>query len=246
MNIMIISYANMKILAVEPRCLGSCHDAFSWRYSRLRQKVEHGLLEDGEPVLGDSGYPLEPWLLTPVSGHPGANTAEGPYKAAHASMRCVVERCIGVLKSRFRFLQRYRKLQYEPEQAVVIIAACAALHKICLEEALAADEDDTTDDPDNGPPLLAGYLAGTGSRMTYLRGIAMQDLSLASLAQPLRRGKHTCRWCGDSSSGSSSGNSSTTGSKPYTICQLWLQSLTVLAWRVVAATLATGSAIALC
>ncbi|XP_077512050.1 uncharacterized protein LOC144122989 isoform X1 [Amblyomma americanum] len=91
-------------------------------------------------------------------------------------MRCVVERCVGVPKSRFRCLQRYRTLHYEPERAVVIIAACAALHNICLEEALAADKDDTTDDPDNnGPPLLAGYLAGTESRMTYLRGRAMRD-----------------------------------------------------------------------
>ncbi|XP_077506154.1 uncharacterized protein LOC144115606 [Amblyomma americanum] len=125
-----------------------------------------------------------------MSGHPGANTAEGQYNAAHASMRCVVERCIGVLKSRFRCLQRYRTLHYEPERAVVIIAACAALHNICLEEALAADEDDTTDDPDNnGPPLLAGYLAGTGSRMTYLRGRAMRDriIGLFGTTRPQRQ-----------------------------------------------------------
>ncbi|XP_077495792.1 uncharacterized protein LOC144106769 isoform X2 [Amblyomma americanum] len=49
---MIICDANMKILAVDPRCPGSCHDAFSWRYSRLRRKVEHGLLDDGEFLLG--------------------------------------------------------------------------------------------------------------------------------------------------------------------------------------------------
>ncbi|KAK8763140.1 hypothetical protein V5799_034250 [Amblyomma americanum] len=135
------------------------------------------MLEDGELLLGESGYPLQPWLLTPVSGHPDANTAEWKYNAAHSSMRCFVESCIGVLKSRFRCFRRYRTLRYEPERAVAIIAAWAALHNICLEEALAADEDATTDEPDNNrPPLLAGYLAGTGSRMTYLRGRAMRDL----------------------------------------------------------------------
>ncbi|XP_077489680.1 uncharacterized protein LOC144100711 [Amblyomma americanum] len=105
-------------------------------------------------------------------------------------MRCVGGRCIGVLKSRFRCLQRYRTLHYEPERAMVIIAFCAALHNICLEEALAADEDDTTEDPDNnGPPLLAEYLAGTGSRMTYLRGRAMRDriIGLFGTTRPHRR-----------------------------------------------------------
>ncbi|KAK8764466.1 hypothetical protein V5799_032925 [Amblyomma americanum] len=111
---MIICDANMKIVAVDPRCPGCCPVAFSWRYSWLRRKVEHGLLEDGEFLLGDSGYLLELWLLTTVSGHPGANTAEGKCNATHDSMRCVVERSIGVLKIRFRCLQRYRTLHYEP------------------------------------------------------------------------------------------------------------------------------------
>ncbi|KAH7937405.1 hypothetical protein HPB49_011750 [Dermacentor silvarum] len=68
---------------------------------------------------GDSGYPLEPWLLTPVTGHPPTQTAEGKYNTAHSAMRSVVERCIGLLMNRFRCLQRYRTLLYEPERAAV-------------------------------------------------------------------------------------------------------------------------------
>ncbi|XP_077520317.1 uncharacterized protein LOC144130207 [Amblyomma americanum] len=166
-----------------------CHQSAAGRPSKQGSIMEPQRILRAEHHDRHSGYPLEPQLLTPVSGHPDANTAEGQYNAAHASMRCVVEHCIGVLKSRFRCLQRYRTLHYEPERTVVITAACAALHDICLEEALGADEDPTTDEPgNNGPPLLAGYLAGTGSRMTYLRGRAMRDriIGLFGTTRPQR------------------------------------------------------------
>ncbi|KAH7941872.1 hypothetical protein HPB49_018206 [Dermacentor silvarum] len=77
---------------------------------------------------GDSGYPLDPWLLTPVPCHPPVQTAEEKYNTAHATIRSVVERCIGLLMSRFRSLQRYRTLLYEPERAANIVAACVVLH----------------------------------------------------------------------------------------------------------------------
>lgn len=97
--------------------------------------------------------------MTPIPRHPSSTSPEGSYNAAHASMRSVVERAIGVLKSRFRCLQRYRTLQYEPERAAYIIGACAALHNLCLEDPMPDedDEDGTDLDDNNGPPLPAGY-----------------------------------------------------------------------------------------
>uniref|UniRef100_A0A023G5D7 Putative pif ele1 orf1-h 1e-40-j 4 n=1 Tax=Amblyomma triste TaxID=251400 RepID=A0A023G5D7_AMBTT len=172
-NAMIVCDANMRILAIDTRCPGSCHDAFVWRYGWLHQDIEDGLLDRGEFLLGDSGYPLEPWLLTPVAGHPSATSAEGMYNAAHASMRSVVERCIGVLKSRFRCLQRYRTLHYQPERAAFIIGACVALHNLCLGAPLPADEDATGYDS-NGRPLPDGYLPGPGARLTYVQGQAVR------------------------------------------------------------------------
>ncbi|KAH7965178.1 hypothetical protein HPB49_004583 [Dermacentor silvarum] len=87
-------------------------------------------------VVRDSGYPLEPWLLTPVPGHPTRLTAEGRYNEAHAVVRNAAERCIGILKSRFRCLQRYRTLHYSPRKAATIVAACAALHNLCLQAGI--------------------------------------------------------------------------------------------------------------
>ncbi|KAG0431303.1 hypothetical protein HPB47_021900 [Ixodes persulcatus] len=81
---------------------------------------------------GDSGYPLEPWLMTPVPGRPALGTQAGQYNQAHASMRAVVERCIVLLKSRFRCLHRHRTLYHYPKIAGTIVAACAVLHDVCL------------------------------------------------------------------------------------------------------------------
>ncbi|XP_075553889.1 uncharacterized protein LOC142586892 [Dermacentor variabilis] len=60
-------------------------------------------------------------------------------------MRNVVERGIGVLKSRFRCLQRYRTQLYNPDRTATIIAACAALHNIALAAREPATEEDVDD-----------------------------------------------------------------------------------------------------
>ncbi|XP_065280214.1 putative nuclease HARBI1 [Dermacentor albipictus] len=147
LNCMFICDADKKILAVDPLRPGSDHDAFVWRTTWLRRRFQAGcIVNPGEYLLGHSGYPLEPWLLTPVPDHPPAQTAEGQYKTAHGAMRSVVERRTGLLKSRFRCLQRYRTLLYEPERAANIVAACAVLHNLRLSEGNIDSGDDDSDD----------------------------------------------------------------------------------------------------
>lgn len=50
--------------------------------------------------IGDSGYPLRQWLLTPIM-HP-TNRSEENYNKKQMSVRSIIERCNGVLKMRFR------------------------------------------------------------------------------------------------------------------------------------------------
>ncbi|CAG4940186.1 unnamed protein product [Parnassius apollo] len=98
-------------------------------------------------MKGDSGYPLEPLLLTPIL-NAEENTPQSRYTNTHIRSRNNIERCFGVLKSRFRCL--LRKMEYEPTKVGCIVNACAVLHNVCItaglsipdivdEEALAPD-----------------------------------------------------------------------------------------------------------
>ncbi|XP_037795739.1 putative nuclease HARBI1 [Penaeus monodon] len=66
--------------------------------------------------LGDSGYPLKPYLWTPLLNprRPG----EIRYSRSHTRTRVIIEQTFGILKSRFKCLQHSgRTLQYDPVSA---------------------------------------------------------------------------------------------------------------------------------
>ncbi|KAH7950912.1 hypothetical protein HPB52_003120 [Rhipicephalus sanguineus] len=171
--------SDMKILSIDPRFAGSCHDGHVWRNSGLRKRFMSGriVVRDGEFLLGDA-YPLEPWLLTPVPGHPDEDTPEGVYNKEHAALRSTVERCIGLLKSRFRCLQRYWALHYGPRKAGTIVAACASLHNLCLEDPEDSDGDEEDDEP---AAHTSRTVAPPRRRALYLRGRATRARQIAQL-----------------------------------------------------------------
>ncbi|KMQ84620.1 nuclease harbi1 [Lasius niger] len=82
-------------------------------------------------LLGDSGYPLEPWLMTPIINAP-EESAEARYTQCHSSTRNCVERMFGLLKNVWRCLLGHRVLHYDPIMAANITVACAVLHNIRL------------------------------------------------------------------------------------------------------------------
>lgn len=90
----------------------------------------------------DSNYPLEPWLLTPIPGHPPTHSSKGRYNGAHTATWSVVQRCIRLLKSRFRCLQQCHPFHYDPESAANIVTACTVLHNLRLDEGYSTFEDE--------------------------------------------------------------------------------------------------------
>lgn len=93
----------MKILNINSRFAGATHDSYIWRHSAIHTVMEQNYNTGDRRtwLLGDSGYPQQPWLMTPVLNAAPASPEER-YNNRHASARNCVERCIGVLKSRFR------------------------------------------------------------------------------------------------------------------------------------------------
>jgi len=66
--------------------------------------LAHSLTTILNHILGDSGYVIEPWMIIPFR-QPEEDTPEFRFNKAHCSDRNAVERCIGVLKERFRLVQ---------------------------------------------------------------------------------------------------------------------------------------------
>ncbi|XP_067625296.1 putative nuclease HARBI1 [Eurosta solidaginis] len=129
MNALIICDYKMVIRAVDARHPGSCYDAMIWSVSRANDHFQrrYGSGERGSWLLGDGGYPIQPFLLTPFRS-PQLGTEEHTFNRKHSSGRNIIERTIGVLKSRFRCLAR--TLQYQPQKLIQITNVCCALHNV--------------------------------------------------------------------------------------------------------------------
>ncbi|XP_045505812.1 putative nuclease HARBI1 isoform X1 [Colias croceus] len=123
--------ADLNILCVDASSPGSAHDSTVWQNHPLSHHLKEITENTNEQVflLGDSGYPLRKTMMTPI-----LNTIDGTpqhhYYVKHVTARNTVERCIGVLKARFRCLLVARTLHYSPTTAGKIVNACCILHNI--------------------------------------------------------------------------------------------------------------------
>ncbi|XP_017485224.1 PREDICTED: putative nuclease HARBI1 [Rhagoletis zephyria] len=117
MNTMIICDHNMQIRADDSRYAGASHDSFVWNISSARQYIQNQYRTGDRTYrfLGDCGYGIEPFLLTPYR-YPQFNSQQYKFNLAHSAARNIVERTIGVLKNRFRCL--LGTLHYSPEKVV--------------------------------------------------------------------------------------------------------------------------------
>lgn len=128
--------AEYRFLNVNARYPGSTHDASIWRSSIVSSFLEEkrALLNSDDNlfvVLGDSGYPLQPWLIKAYDNP--ATEVELAFNNEHKSIRSHIERQIGIWKQRFRCLNKERRLHYKPLISTHIIYACAVLHNFLID-----------------------------------------------------------------------------------------------------------------
>lgn len=77
-------------------------------------------------MLGDSGYPCKPYLLTPLLNP--REPAEEPYNASHVRTWTIVERFFGEWTSMFRALRNGIQISLSTAKAAII--AMAVLYNI--------------------------------------------------------------------------------------------------------------------
>lgn len=97
---------------------------------------------DSGVLLGDSGYPCLPFLMTPYSD-PQTRKARS-FNRSLKSTRSAIERTFGILKRRFHIL--HGEIRMAPDRACTIIAACFVLHNIAIDYN-EPEDDDVDEDP---------------------------------------------------------------------------------------------------
>lgn len=125
----------MRITNVYADFPGSVHDQFILGTSAVKTEMDrlHANNIGQFYLLGDSGYSLQPYMLTPVLNAP-ENTHGYRYTQNHCFVRNTIERVFGVLKCKWRCLRKDRVLHYKPKQAATIIKTCAILHNIAMNK----------------------------------------------------------------------------------------------------------------
>ncbi|XP_055619376.1 putative nuclease HARBI1 [Toxorhynchites rutilus septentrionalis] len=145
LNVMLICDHKQRIRYVDANNPGSNHDSFIWNKSPLdsvlNEKHENG--ERNTWLLGDAGYPLKPYLITPFRTSISApNFQHTKFNEIHSKTRMIVERTIGVMKNVFRCTLGARQLHYKPEKATRIVNVCCALHNLRLQFNVPTNDED--------------------------------------------------------------------------------------------------------
>ncbi|XP_069502377.1 putative nuclease HARBI1 [Ambystoma mexicanum] len=102
-NVQMVRNARKMITHCCARYPGSTHDSMVLQNSVLPRYMEQHAARRAW-LLGDAGYPLKLWLLTPVMNP--LNRHEEDYNRAHTLTCVVIEQTFGLLKAWFRCLSR--------------------------------------------------------------------------------------------------------------------------------------------
>ncbi|XP_067867143.1 putative nuclease HARBI1 [Heterodontus francisci] len=164
MNVQLVCDHCKGIMQVCTRYPGSSHDAFILWNSQVPALFSPSEHLQGW-ILGDRGYLLKTWLMTPVRNP--SNNAEEHYNESHVTTRVTIEQTIGPLQMRFRCLDQsdFQHLQYFAFISRFIVV-CYTLYNLAMErgEALeddqgqreASSEEDGDTDEEEGPRHLNG------------------------------------------------------------------------------------------
>ncbi|KAK5650081.1 hypothetical protein RI129_001823 [Pyrocoelia pectoralis] len=125
-NIQAVCDSTLKVQDIVCRWPGSSHDSTIFKNSRLRARMENREFGEDSILLGDSGYAVKKYLITPLQNP--QTRAEHLFNESQIRTRNPIERCFGVIKRRFPVLAIGIRLNIQKVEAIVV--ACSVLHNI--------------------------------------------------------------------------------------------------------------------
>ncbi|KAK9730379.1 DDE superfamily endonuclease [Popillia japonica] len=137
-------------LHVDAQRPGSVHDSRILKrsniFGKMRRRQQNGL------ILGDEGYGITPWLLTPYRNP--TTPQEIAYNTLHKRERVIIERCFGQLKRRFPVLQHQIRLNIDKIPSVIVSAV--VLHNVAkyLNDQLPNDEEEVAAEDHDGEEVV--------------------------------------------------------------------------------------------
>ncbi|XP_009593519.1 protein ALP1-like isoform X2 [Nicotiana tomentosiformis] len=134
---------DMRFLDVVAGWPGSLSDSEVLKSSRFFKLAEEGKRLSGkniklsddtelrEYIVGDSGFPLLPWLLTPYVGRV-LSDYQADYNKRHFATRKVAQRALARLKDKWKIIQG---VMWRPDKHKLprIILVCCLLHNILID-----------------------------------------------------------------------------------------------------------------
>lgn len=127
-NVQVLFDCYLKIRDIVARWYGSAHDARIFSSSCLRDKLE--ALPRGVWILGDGGYPCQPYLITPFINP--STESQRRFNKSQKTTRITAERGIGCWKRRFPCIKT--GLGVKLENCPNIIVATAVLHNFAIQQ----------------------------------------------------------------------------------------------------------------
>ncbi|KAJ8980659.1 hypothetical protein NQ317_017585, partial [Molorchus minor] len=144
LNVQAVCDSNNKITDIVARWPGSSHDSHIFRNSAIKVRFERG--EFGDAILlGDSGYPLTNYLMTPIANP--HTRAEELYNHSHVATRTIIERTFGIWKRRFPILSTGIRCKIALAQKIIVVTAI--LHNIAVTNRDNINDDFDGENVDN-------------------------------------------------------------------------------------------------
>ena len=136
-QLLAVCIPNFKIIYAHTGAPGSWADTSILKTTDLWQNTE-SYIPLGAFLLGDGGFTLLTWLMTPFSKLvnkircPWYRRMHAVWDSAQKSSRVCIEQTFGILKGRWRILRH--GIQAHHPSVTPILEACIVLHNICIDE----------------------------------------------------------------------------------------------------------------